>query len=112
MTTVYSVTVTDGLCQATSSITQSVSACTALMEIDNNTLISVYPNPFKESFNITVDSKNSLTEEVQIFVYSTLGSLVLHTKTTDSNISISTKEWTSGTYFVKRNNKVSKLIKE
>jgi hypothetical protein len=112
MTTVYSVTVTDGLCQATSSITQSVSACTALMEIDNNTLISVYPNPFKESFNIILDSKNSLTEEVQIFVYSTLGSLVLHTKTTDSNISISTKEWTSGTYFVKINNKVSKLIKE
>jgi hypothetical protein len=111
-TTVYSITVSDGLCSASSSITQSVSACTSLSEIDNNASISVYPNPFNESFNIVLGSKNSLEEETHIYVYNTLGSMVLFTKTLENNISINTKEWNSGTYFIKVNAKAFKIIKE
>jgi hypothetical protein len=111
-TTIYSITVSDGLCSASSSITQSVSACTSLSEKDNNAAISLYPNPFKESFNIVLGSKNPLEEETYIYVYNTLGSMVFFTKTLENNISINTKDWNSGTYFIKVNAKAFKIIKE
>lgn len=112
ITTIYSVTVTDGLCNASSSITQSVSACTSVKEMNANSTIKIYPNPFNESFNISWDSNFTSGEETKIYIYNTLGSLVLYTKTIDTKINISTKDWNSGTYFVKINNKVSKIIKE
>lgn len=112
ITTVYSVTVTDGLCNNTSTITQSVSLCTSLYELRNHNSINVYPNPFNESFNLSWDSNISSGEETQIYVYNTLGSLYFHTKTTDSKITISTKDWNSGSYFIKINTKAYKIIKQ
>ena len=111
-TTVYSVTVTDGLCNNTSSVTQSVSACTSLNEISSSNSINIYPNPFNESFNLSWDSSLTSGQETQIYVYNALGSLQLQTKTTDTKITISTKDWNTGSYFVKINTKAYKIIKQ
>jgi hypothetical protein len=111
-TTVYSVTVTDGLCNNNSSVTQSVSACTSLNELSSNNSINIYPNPFNESFNLSWDSSLTSGQETQIYVYNALGSLQLQTKTTDTKITISTKDWNSGSYFVKINTKAYKIIKQ
>ena len=112
ITTVYSVTVTDGLCNNSSSITQSVSLCTSLNELSNNNSINIYPNPFNESFNLSWDSSLTSGQETQIYVYNALGSLQLQTKTTDTKITISTKDWNSGSYFIKINTKAYKIIKQ
>ena len=111
-TTVYSVTVTDGLCNNSSSVTQSVSACTSLNELSSNNSINIYPNPFNESFNLSWDSSLTSGQETQIYVYNALGSLQLQTKTTDTKITISTKDWNTGSYFVKINTKAYKIIKQ
>jgi hypothetical protein len=111
-TTVYSVTVTDGLCNNSSSVTQSVSACTSLNELSNSNSINIYPNPFNESFNLSWDSSRTSGEETQIYVYNALGSLQLQTKTTETKITISTKDWNSGSYFIKINTKAYKIIKQ
>lgn len=111
-TTVYSVTVTDGLCNNSSSVTQSVSACTSLNELSNSNSINIYPNPFNESFNLSWDSSLTLGEETQIYVYNALGSLQLQTKTTETKITINTKDWNSGSYFIKINTKAYKIIKQ
>ncbi len=112
ITTVYSVTVTDGLCNNSSSVTQSVSACTSLNELRNSNSINIYPNPFNESFNLSWDANNTSGEETQIYVYNALGSLQLQTKTTETKITISTKDWNSGSYFIKINTKAYKIIKQ
>jgi hypothetical protein len=112
ITTVYSVTVTDGLCNNSSSVTQSVSACTSLNELNNSNSINIYPNPFNESFNLSWDANNTSGEETQIYVYNALGSLQLQTKTTETKITISTKDWNSGSYFIKINTKAYKIIKQ
>ena len=112
ITTVYSVTVTDGLCNNSSSVTQSVSACTSLNELSNSNSINIYPNPFNESFNLSWDANNTFGEETQIYVYNALGSLQLQTKTTETKITISTKDWNSGSYFIKINTKAYKIIKQ
>ena len=111
-TTVYSVTVTDGLCNNTSSVTQSVSACTSLNELSSSNSINIYPNPFNESFNLSWDSSLTSGQETQIYVYNALGSVQLQTKTTDTKITISTKDWNTGSYFVKINTKAYKIIKQ
>jgi hypothetical protein len=110
-TTNYSVTVADGSCNTSTSITQNVSLCTSLNELYNNNSINVYPNPFNESFIVSWDSNNNLGEETQIFIYNTLGENVFTTKTKEDKININSKDWVNGTYFIRLNNKVYKIVK-
>jgi hypothetical protein len=110
-TTNYSVTVADGSCNTGTSITQNVSLCTSLNELYNNNSINVYPNPFNESFIVSWDSNNNLGEETQIFIYNTLGENVFTTKTKEDKININSKDWVNGTYFIRLNNKVYKIVK-
>jgi hypothetical protein len=110
-TTNYSVTVADGSCNTGTSITQNVSLCTSLNELYTNNSINVYPNPFNESFIVSWDSNNNLGEETQIFIYNTLGENVFTTKTKEDKININSKDWVNGTYFIRLNNKVYKIVK-
>jgi hypothetical protein len=110
-TTNYSVTVADGSCNTSTSITQNVSLCTSLNELYTNNSINVYPNPFNESFIVSWDSNNNLGEETQIFIYNTLGENVFTTKTKEDKININSKDWVNGTYFIRLNNKVYKIVK-
>jgi hypothetical protein len=99
-TTNYSVTVADGSCNTSTSITQNVSSCTSLNELYTNNTINVYPNPFNESFIVSWDSNNNLGEETQIYIYNTLGENVFTTKTKEDKININSKDWVNGTYFI------------
>jgi hypothetical protein len=110
-TTNYSVTVADGSCNTSTSITQNVSSCTSLNELYTNNTINVYPNPFNESFIVSWDSYNNLGEETQIYIYNTLGENVFTTKTKEDKININSKDWVNGTYFIRLNNKVYKIVK-
>jgi hypothetical protein len=110
-TTVYSVTVNDGLCSANSSITQSVSACTVINELNNNSSIRIYPNPFNESVTISWDSSINISNETPIYIYNTLGDVIFQIKTNDNKIDINLKDLSSGAYLIKVNNITHKIIK-
>ncbi|MBI3518206.1 MAG: esterase-like activity of phytase family protein [Bacteroidetes bacterium] len=112
ITTIYSVTVTDGLCSSTASITQSVSLCTGVNTIDSdNASIAIYPNPFHHSFEVKWNNHFSNDKETLLMIYNTLGEMVLMKKTSEQSITIDTRDWRCGAYFIKVNNKVYKIIK-
>ena len=111
ITAIYSITVSNGLCSSNSSITQSVSACTELEETNDINSINIYPNPFNNSFNIKCDANYSIGSEIQISVYNTLGEILLTTKTSGNSLDINSTDWDNGTYFIRLNNKVYKIIK-
>jgi hypothetical protein len=111
-TTIYSITVSDGLCYASSSITQNVSACTAVNEIHENNRVLVYPNPFNNSFEIKWDFNASSDKKMLMNVYNVLGEIILSTTISENNTKINTNEWRIGSYFVKVNNQVYKIIKQ
>jgi hypothetical protein len=112
VSTIYSVSVTDGFCSNSSSITQSVSLCTSLNDISINNYINAFPNPFIDSFNIRWNSSSSANKETQIFVYNVLGELIVSNKTTDNYITVNTKDWNNGAYFIRVNSNVLKVIKQ
>ena len=112
VTTDYTITVNDGLCGSSAVITQSVNTCTGLTSNDNNNVLRVYPNPFIHSFKVNWNADLMLNKEVSIYVYNVLGELVYTEKTNDTEISINTKDWKNGSYFIKVNNTVSKIVKQ
>jgi hypothetical protein len=112
VTTVYSVSVSDGLCSANSSITQSVSACTALNQIDKANDIRIYPNPFNHSFEVSIDGDLQQNNTLTIDIYNVLGENVYSQKALGSKAIINTTDLGNGTYFIKVNNKVYKIIKQ
>jgi hypothetical protein len=111
-TMVYTITVNDGQCNATASITQSVSLCTSIMEIDSDNFLNIYPNPFNTSFDVKWDFNLSNGKETSIIVYNTLGEIIMTEKIQQSNMTINTRDWKNGAYFIRVNNKVTKLIKQ
>ena len=68
----YTVTVDDGQCSSTATITQQVSLCTEIANLASQGILSVYPNPFNGSF--AVNCENNLPgKEIIIDVDNTLG---------------------------------------
>jgi hypothetical protein len=113
VTTVYSISVNDGTCSSEASVTQNVSACTALNEKNNNSsTLVIYPNPFNNSFDVKWDDDFYNGKEKLIKVYNTLGELVFITKTIENNITVNSKEWNNGAYFIMVNSNVYKAIKQ
>ncbi len=110
-TTVYTLTVNDGLCSSSSSITQSVSLCTGLADVIEASSLMIYPNPFNNSFDIKWDGNFSQSKEIYIEVYNTLGEVIFTEKTSAQTIHIDTKDWLSEAYFIKVNNHIYKIIK-
>jgi len=111
-TTIYSITVNDGLCSSSASITQNVSACTAVNEIHENNRALVYPNPFNNSFEIQLDFNTSSDKKMLMNIYNVLGEIILSTTISENHTKINTNEWRNGTYFIKLNNQVYKIIKQ
>jgi hypothetical protein len=113
VTTTYSITVNDGLCSSSSSITQSVSLCTSLVDINNGkSSLTIYPNPFNHSFEVKWNAAFSQNEKTLILIYNTLGEIIHSETTFGSNVSINANGWNNGAYYIKVNNAVSKIIKQ
>jgi hypothetical protein len=111
-TTIYSITVNDGPCSASASITQIVSLCTSLIEIGGDNTLNIYPNPFNDSFAIKWDSNFSNSKETQVTIYDILGKTICTEITSENKINVNSKAWSNGTYFIRINGKVYKTIKQ
>ncbi|MES2512564.1 MAG: choice-of-anchor I family protein [Bacteroidota bacterium] len=112
-TTVYTLTVNDGLCSASSSITQNVSLCTSLVQMNRgDSNLSIYPNPFNSFFEVKWNMNFSKSDNTTVMVYNTLGEIIYSDETSESSVSINSKNWVNGTYYIKVNNTVSKIIKQ
>lgn len=111
----YSITGMDSNgCINYSTITQTVSTCTELSSINSVTeLVKIYPNPFNGIVNIS----STLSYELNIEIFNTLGSLVYHGKTINGKLEINLSQEASGIYFVRfpdKNNifTIEKIIKQ
>ncbi len=95
-TTSYSVTGTDiNGCTNTSSITQSVSACTGIAETLNQNQINIYPNPATETINI-----QSVVKITSLKIFSVDGKLVLEKVVKENNSTLNVSELSQGIYFL------------
>ena len=111
-TTVYSVNVNDGLCSSNAAFTQSVSACTAMSELETVNSINLYPNPFNNSFEVKMNNDFSENKNKDISIYTILGERVHFEKATSNELTIKTDNWKNGAYFIRINDKVYKIIKQ
>jgi hypothetical protein len=72
-TTTYTVTgVNTNSCSSQTQFIQTVSPCTKLDELTNNTAIELYPNPAQTEIFITSRTNENLTIEI----YNAIGSLI------------------------------------
>ncbi len=112
VTTTYTVIGTNTVgCSNTDSITQSVSICAGITQIDNvNNEINIYPNPSNGIFNIDAVTSTNL------IVYNTLGAIVVNKIFESGSHQLNLTNQTNGIYFVKviRSDKQQtiRLIKE
>lgn len=112
VTTTYSVIGTDANgCSNSSTITQSVSLCTGIEQLENESIVSVFPNPFTDVLTIKHSFDNS-----DIIIVDVLGKIVFEKqlKTTETNIDLD--HLTKGVYqlILKGNNnsRTLKIIKQ
>lgn len=114
ITTVYTVTGTDANgCYNSSTYTQSVSSCAGISSINNTKVpTTVYPNPFTDSFILTLD-KNLYSE---IKVYDVVGALVYSSIIETDKTTIDLSDKPSGIYFItvsgKKGKETQKLIRQ
>jgi hypothetical protein len=106
--TVYTVSGTDSNgCQNTTTITQSVSACTNINSSGEALGIRIYPNPFSNKISIESDHSG---QSIQMF--DVLGSLQYEKKNKDQKTEIDLSHLSSGVYFIRVNGYTKKLLKE
>jgi hypothetical protein len=105
----YTVTVDNGFCSKSSVFTQSVSACTSLIESINQTDVVIYPNPFTD--NVVVKTNNYNQQINYLKIYNALGALIFEKPVDVEAIEINTVEWNSGVYFIQVNTQMYKMIK-
>lgn len=113
-TTVYTVTVADGACTASATVTQNVNTCTGLQTLTSNTA-NMYPNPNTGLVNIALSA--DLMNGSSILVYDALGKLVLSQNLTNEVNAINTSKLEAGIYMytIINNNqtvKVGRMIKQ
>ena len=112
-TTVYTLTIagTEG-CPTSKTFTQQVITCgtVGLKEIDNNSMISIYPNPANDFMTVSLGAESA--DATAIYVTNALGEMVLAEKVTSSNTTLNTSNLTSGIYFVKIESKNGSAIKK
>ncbi|QMU63883.1 MAG: T9SS type A sorting domain-containing protein [Flavobacteriaceae bacterium] len=63
------------------------------------TAVTIYPNPVKKSFNITIDNRFDISKISDIKIYTSNASLLYHTTTYEQIINV--EELNSGLYFIK-----------
>ena len=67
--------------------------------------------PFNNSFEIKWDFNASIDKKMLMNVYNVLGEVILSTHISENNTKINANDWKNGTYFLKINNQVYKIIK-
>jgi len=110
--TVYTVTGTDANgCSNSSTITQSVSLCTGITQLVNESSVSVFPNPFTDVITIKNTFKNST-----IVIVDVLGKVVFEKQIVSSETSIDLSELKTGFYQLmvkgESNSYTQKIIKQ
>jgi hypothetical protein len=98
-TTIYTVmgTGSNG-CVGGALISQSVSACIGIKELsENNSVVTVYPNPNSGVFNVRVDN----FENCSIEIYNVIGELILKEKIMSTETNVDIKEFSAGVYQIR-----------
>jgi uncharacterized repeat protein (TIGR03803 family) len=97
VTTTYTVTGTNQPnCMSTDTVHVFVNACLGIAEIENNTRVTVYPNPSTGNFVVTT------TESVdKVSVTDVLGNELLSVNSNGTTININLSAQPSGVYFIK-----------
>ncbi len=88
---------------------QNVNVTEASMKLNilTNDMISIYPNPAKELFTVSIDD----IQDAKIDIYNQAGQLVKQTTQTGINTKINIKDLSSGMYFVKVRNGDTVIVK-
>lgn len=110
--TVYTVTGTDANgCSNSSTITQSVSLCTGITQLVNESSVSVFPNPFSDVITIKNTFENS-----SIVIVDVLSKVVFEKEIVSSETSIDLSELKTGFYQLmvkgESNSYTQKIIKQ
>lgn len=113
--TTYTLTVNDGLCEASTTIFVDAQVCSGLIENLSSNNISIYPNP--NNGMVTVSITSNFNANTSLEVYDALGKLVIKETLTKENTSINTTDLKDGVYMFKvlsNNNtiKVGRMIKQ
>lgn len=109
ITTTYTVTGTtlEG-CQKTLTITQQVSTCVSINEIEVliNTEIIIYPNPTTDNFTIKINKPS------EIIIYNSLGQIIYAEISLEIQKEISLTAFSKGIYLIRIGTAIQKIIKE
>lgn len=98
--TYHAVVEFDNCTQTTNKIDYTQTSINDINDIDNSTLINVFPNPVKETLHLTINSR--FEESVEIQLFNQLGQLLLSKPSksnTETNIDVS--KFSTGNYLVK-----------
>lgn len=112
--TTYSLTVSDGTCEATATVFVDAQVCSGVNELVANG-IGVYPNPTNGIVNISISSE--LAGNTSIEVYDAIGKLTIKENLTSNTTTINTSKLVDGIYVYKimNNNtaiKIGKIVKQ
>ena len=72
----------------------------SINEINANTTVTIYPNPFTNSTTITLDKMDNFNK-VELRLYTILGEEIMSTNITSTSTTINTSNLSSGVYFYK-----------
>lgn len=96
-TTTYTVTgVNTNSCSSQTQFIQTVSPCTKLDELTNNTAIELYPNPAQTEIFITSRTNENLTIEI----YNAIGSLIQVDTVNSNSKAIDVRNLNKGLYHI------------
>jgi hypothetical protein len=110
--TTYTLTVNDGICDATTTVFVDAQICAGINNVIASTAgINVYPNPTNGILNIAISSE--LAGATSIEVYDAIGKLVIKETLNSEITTINTTKLTDGMYMFKviNNNKAIKIGK-
>lgn len=112
VTTTYIVTGYDGsTCKTSTSLTVTVSTCTGIDNIANNTAISVYPNPSNGLVTISAPLANETTT---LYITDMIGKEVFKADVKDANMNLDLTNLQKGLYMLSivngKNKQVQKLV--
>lgn len=110
ITTTYSIQgINTSSCMNTATITQSVSTCTGLNNLNKNDSyeFNIYPNPTNGELTVSL---NYLNENTFMDVFNNLGQVIYHKKISNLNTTIDLKEYVEGVYFIKITNNINSSV--
>ncbi|VBB44754.1 hypothetical protein TRIP_D260168 [uncultured Paludibacter sp.] len=83
-------------------------SATGLHKLDDNKIITVYPNPVIDFIAL----KNTSANNINVSIYSITGALILSQQQLSATQTINVSNLQKGLYFLKVNNQVIKFIKQ